>query len=281
MRLPTPADVRGLAARARSRKLVLFGNVLDAHHAGEPSAQATADLFKGEWASHLPLDGVESGTVPLFQDERVAWGIEALGGVDGKSVLELGPLEGGHTFMLQQAGAAAIVGVESNGRAYLKCLAVKELLGIDRARFLLGGATAYLRATGEAFDMCLASGVLYHMANPVALIAAISARVDKLYLWTHYFDPEVARVNTQMQRHMKGSRPATHDGFAHTLHEHSYGRSLRFAGFAGGTASSANWLTRDDLMACLQHYGWNDVQTAFKERDHPHGPCLALVARKG
>lgn len=282
MRLPTPADVWDLAARARRRKLVLFGNVLGAHHVNTPSAQATVDLFAGEWASRLPppLDGVRAGTVPLFEDARIAWALEALGGVEGLSLLELGPLEGGHTYMLQRAGAASIVAVDSNGRAYLKCLAVKELLGLDRAHFLLGEGTAYLSATEESFDVCLASGVLYHMSNPVALIAAISARVNRLIMWTHYYDPDVARVNTQMQRHMKGSRQATHDGFSHTLHVHRYGTSLRFAGFAGGTESSANWLSRDDLMGCLEHYGWSDLQTAFEQRDHPHGPCLALVARK-
>lgn len=282
MKVPSAADVRELAARARSRKLVLFGSVLGAHHVGAPSAQATVDLFSGEWASRLPppLDGVRAGTVPLFEDDRIAWAIEAVGGVDGLTVLELGPLEGGHTYMLQQAGAASVVAVESNGRAYLKCLTVKELLGLDRARFLLGDAKAYLTTDPAPFDVCLASGVLYHMPDPVALIAAISARASRLILWTHYYDADVARVNPLMQKKMKGSRRATHDGFAHTLHEHRYGTSLRFAGFAGGTESSANWLSREDLMGSLEHYGWGDVQTAFEQRDHPHGPCLALVARK-
>ncbi len=282
MKLKAPAAVRDLATRARSRKLAIFGNVLGGYHCGVPSTQATVDLFAGEWASRLPaaMDGVGAGVVPLFEDDRIAWAIGALGGVEDESVLELGPLEGGHTFMLQQAGARSVVAVESNGRAYLKCVVVKELLGLDRAHFLLGDATAYLGSTEEPFDVCLASGILYHMADPVALIAAISARVDKLIMWTHYFDPEVARINTQMRRHMKGSRQATHDGFSHELHEHRYGTSLRFAGFAGGTQPFANWLSRDDLMACLEHYGWGEVQIAFEQRDHPHGPCLALVARK-
>lgn len=282
MKVPSGADVRDLVSRARSRKLMLFGDVLGAHHAGAPSAQATVDLFSGEWASRLPppLDGVRAGAVPLFEDDRIAWAIEALGGVEALSVLELGPLEGGHTYMLQQAGAASIVAVESNGRAYLKCLTVKELLALDRAHFLLGDAIAYLAADPAHFDVCVASGVLYHMRNPVALVQAISARAERLVLWTHYYDAAIARSNPLMQKKMKGSRRATHDGFAHTLHEHCYGTSLRFAGFAGGTASSANWLSRSDLLACLEHYGWGDVQTAFEQHDHPHGPCLALVARK-
>src|ERR1700712_4866105 len=106
-------DVRDLVRRARSRRLALLGTVLAAHHDEVPTAQATVDLFAREWASRLPppLDGVRAGMVPLFEDDRIAWAIEAIGGVDGLSVLELGPLEGGHTFMLQRAGAASIVAI--------------------------------------------------------------------------------------------------------------------------------------------------------------------------
>ena len=37
----------------------------------------------------------------------------------------------------------------------------------------------------------VASGVLYHMMNPVELIARISNIADAVYLWTHYFDREL------------------------------------------------------------------------------------------
>jgi len=181
--------------------------------------------------------------------------------------------------MLERAGAGAILAVESNGRAYLKCLVVKELLEL-RARFVLGDALSYLRTTDASFDLCVANGILYHMPDPVALVAAISQRARRLMLWTHYYDADVARSNARMQRKMRGSRPETRDGFRHTLHEHHYGLALRSAGFCGGTQRTASWLSRDDLMACLTHYGWGDIQTAFEQRDHPNGPSLALVARR-
>ena len=282
--MPSAAAARELVARARAKRLVLFGDVLDAHHTGAPCPQASVDLFAKEWASRLPpsLEGVSAGQVPLFEDERMSWAIEALGGVSGMSVLELGPLEGGHTFMLERAGAESVVAVESNGRAYLKCLVVKELLALERARFLLGDAIGYLRGEGEAFDLCVANGILYHMPNPVALVGAISRRAQRLIMWTHYYDSRVARANRRMRRKMSQSHTATasHDGFQHTLHEHRYGLSLRSAGFCGGTQRTSNWLSREDLMRCLDHYGWTDVQTAFERRDHPNGPSLALVARQ-
>lgn len=41
-----------------------------------------------------------AGVVPLFEDGRVAWAIEQFNGVQGKHILEFGPLEAGHTYML-------------------------------------------------------------------------------------------------------------------------------------------------------------------------------------
>jgi hypothetical protein len=53
-------------------------------------------LFNGEWASNVP--GFGMGELKLFDDPRVKWLGEQMGGFAGKRILELGPLEGGtHT----------------------------------------------------------------------------------------------------------------------------------------------------------------------------------------
>ena len=70
-------------------------------------------------------------------DSRVPLAARFLGSngrLDGVDILELGPLEAGHTYALAQLGAN-ITAVEANAEAYLKCLLVKELLGIDKAKF--------------------------------------------------------------------------------------------------------------------------------------------------
>src|SRR5688500_14163804 len=80
--------------------------ILDAYIHTAPSPQTAADIFKGEWSSRLPVAGLESGGAELFNDERVKWGVEQIGGVEGKTVLDLGPLEGGHSAMFERLGAA-------------------------------------------------------------------------------------------------------------------------------------------------------------------------------
>src|SRR5205814_564703 len=104
-----------------------------------PSPQTALDIFAREWASKLPeeFEYLRAGNVPLFQDSRIEWAGERLG-LKGKSILELGPLEGGHTYMLEKMGAESIVAIEANTKAFLKCLIIKEILDLKSARFLCG-----------------------------------------------------------------------------------------------------------------------------------------------
>src|SRR5438874_1385363 len=129
-----------------------------------PTPQSTIDILDG-WASILPaeLGANTGGYAPLFDDHRATWAIDQLGGVKGASVLELGPLEGGHTYMLDRAGAKSITAIEGNKRCYLKCLITKELLSVDSARVLLGNFVSWLEENRHRFDVIWATGVLYHM----------------------------------------------------------------------------------------------------------------------
>jgi hypothetical protein len=254
-------------------------SVLDTYVRSVPSAQNAVDLFAGTWSSRLPLDGVESGGIPLFEDDRVVWALERLGDLTGQTVLELGPLEAGHTYQLVNAGAS-VVAVESQRAAYLKCLVVKELLGLQRARFLMGDFMEHLRGTDEHYDVCFASGVLYHMRNPVETIALTAKAADRLVLWTHYYDEAVVTGSELLAPRFSAHEPATFEGFDHTLHRFNYESGLQLKGFCGGSAPHAMWLSRNDLFAALEHFGWTVDDIGFDDREHPHGPALALVATR-
>jgi hypothetical protein len=252
-------------------------SILDEYVTTAPSPQNAVDVFAGEWSSQLP--GLSAGPIPLFADDRVKWALDQLGGVSGAQVLELGPLEGGHSFMLAEAGAS-VLAVESQTRAYLKCLIAKELLGMPAARFVLGDFMAYLRDTDERFDLVFASGVLYHMRNPVETIALTARAASSLFLWTHYYDEEIVRPSALLSPRFTSESASSYEGFEHTLHRFEYESALQLKGFCGGSAPHSNWLSRADLMAALEHFGWRVKAVAFDTPDHPHGPALALVAIK-
>ncbi len=253
----------------------------DSYVTEAPSPSTALDIFAGEWTSRLPppLDDADAGTVPLFADAKLDWGVRELGGVVDQSVLECGPLEGGNTYMLLQRHAREVVAIEANRQAFLRCLIIKELFALDRAKFLCGDVVRFLDETPDRFDLCVASGILYHMPNPAELVYLTSKVADRLFLWTHYWDGDVAS-STRRAGVFTAHTPREYRGFRHTLHRHEYGPARWTSAFVGGSGSAGNWLSRDDLLGCLEHFGWRVVAVGFDDRAHQNGPSLALVARR-
>lgn len=247
-----------------------------------PSPQTAVDIFDGDWATALPppLTGFKAGPLPLFQDERLVWALKLMGGVVGRTVLELGPLEGAHTYLMNKLGATDIVAIEANPRAYLKCLIFKEVTGITRTQFQCGDFMQFLRVTHRKFDLAVGSGVLYHMQAPLELLARLAATCQIVYLWTHYYD--AARVPDAP--HLKGrfADPVMQEfgGFSAPVHPHRYLLDRFKTDFFGGPAPYSCWLTRDTILAALKHYGFDDVTVGCEQPDHRYAPALALVARR-
>jgi SAM-dependent methyltransferase len=258
------------------------GSILDAYVKSAPSPQHALDIFKGEWASLLPppYDQLEAGKIPLFGDPRAAWALSEMGGCQGQRVLELGPLEGGHSYILEQYGAASVTSIEANTRAFLKCLIVKEVLGLQRVRFLCGDFVSYLEQTSDQYDLIFAAGVLYHMRDPIGLIANLSKHTNRLYMWTHYYDETILQGRADLKTRYTVHTPAETEGFQYTLHRQDYQHSLSVAGFCGGSAEFSHWIAKEDLLNALRHFGFRDIRTAHEMLDHPHGPCFDVVAMK-
>lgn len=277
--------LRGAPDAARHVELEEGGDPapqVNAHYLTDaPSAQTQLDLFAGEWTSGVPVPGEPTTSGPrddLFDDDRVRWAIETIGGVDGARVLELGPLEAGHTTMLEHAGAQ-VTAVEAHTRAFLRCLVVKNLLGL-RARFELGDFVGYLRDTDQTWDLVLASGVLYHMTNPLELLALVADHTRRLALWTHYWDAAVLERRPDVAARFVGEVPVSHGGLTATGHQYEYREGPTQATFCGGSRPHAAWLSRDDLLGTLDALGFTEVAVQFDDPDYPHGPSISLVASR-
>jgi hypothetical protein len=249
-----------------------------------PSAQTAVDAVPDSWASRLPPphERVRAGELPLFTADHVAWGFDRLGGIQDRTVLELGPLEGGHSYMAQMAGAKSVTAVEANPKAFLKCLVVKELFALDRCTFLCGDAMEYMSATSERFDLCIACGVLYHVTEPIRLLDLISQRSTRLILWTHFYDDAIRTnpANKRLSRRMGPAQGEEYKGFDYHAHHPRYASDVRMSGFCGGTKPTAAWLTRGDLLRALAHFGWAEPEIGFEDRLNPNGPSLALVTTR-
>lgn len=255
--------------------------ILDQYLKVPPSPQCAVDIFKGEWISKLPEEyGITGGSADLFNDKRIQWFIKEARGVKGKTILELGPLEAAHTYMLHKAGASRITCIESNTRAYMKCLIIKEILELKNARLLCGDFRPFLKETTEKYDMCIACGVLYHMINPVELIESISKVTKTLFIWTQYYDRELIESKPQIAHKFSINTPFEHAGFKHTLNRYEYKTALGGMSFCGGTDTYSNWLTKDDLFSCLEFFGFTNIKVNFHDVEHQNGPAIALIASK-
>lgn len=241
-----------------------------------PTAQAALDLFAGDWSSAMPIgSGLTSqpGHAGLFNDSRIHWADQQLS-FEGKTILELGPLEGAHSCMIQQLRAESIIAIEANTRAFLKCLCIKEIFALNRVQFKLGSFIPYLKSC-KKFDIIIASGVLYHMTEPLKLLELLVARSNRIFLWTHYFDEHL--ISSRSDRDAFAPM-AEIDGSSYRGSKKLYPEAaLSWSGFSGGTDSYAIWLERESLLRFFSDRGYA-VSTAFDQIDHVNGPALALCA---
>ena len=149
------------------------------------------------------------------------------------------------------------------------------------ARFHLGDFVEYLDGTEARYDVIFASGVLYHMRDPVHLIRSMARRSDALYLWTHYVS-DAAMPEGDPRRGALVGEPEVHevDGLAVRLRKRSYWGAWRSKSFCGGMHDIHRWIERDDILALLRVLGFTDVRVAHDEPDHKNGPSFSIFARR-
>ncbi len=243
-----------------------------------PAHQNALDLFPGSWVSKFPpCSGLTGGEAAHFDDGRVTWAASELGGMNGLSILELGPFEGYNTYQFQSFGASSVVAVESSHVNFLKCLVVKNIFGLN-STFLLGDCQQYLANTRTKFDVCWASGILYHMIEPVKLLQGIRRVADTAFIWTQYYDEEKLSAKGGM-----GSFDASRDktiafeGRQMRLRHRNYPHSGMV--FSGGQDSFSYWMVRDDIMFVLDRLGYRNITIGVDNPDHIHGPAMFFLAR--
>lgn len=265
-------DSAVLDCRSMETEVGLFGRY--------PLHQNAVDLFRGEWASVFPKKAeIETGGFAgTFEDGRIRWAADRLGGFAGRSFLELGPLEGGHTYALEQLGASSVLAIEVSPRAYLKCLVAKEIMKISRAEFLLGDCMEYVSATDRRFDIGIASGILYHMMDPVSLIKQLARCCDGLFVWTHYYDAEMTAKRPEVARRFSSLQKIEIDDVSYQLAPYSYASDPSTNAFCGGHSSGSRWMTEKSLFEALRTYGFNILDV--HREDHPNGPAIWIAAQK-
>jgi hypothetical protein len=240
-------------------------------------------LFDSEegWTTQFEIDGIKYGgnTPQLVNDQRLLWHTEQAGGLKGKSVLELGPLEGAHTKTMLEAGAKRIIAIEGNADCYRRCRIVEEVFSFSPfvVDFRLADFTqsvASLAAEGMFFDVISASGVLYHQLNPARLIFDLAYITDTVFVWSHVASergPNGGEINVDATGGQEVGN--FYDG---KINE--YGRN-KTKSYCAGLNEKAVWLYPDEMIRCFRNAGFKNI--VVKEKgEHPNGDYILFIAKK-
>jgi hypothetical protein len=242
-----------------------------------------ADTFGGKWESRLP--GVESGSTDKFSDQRVHWALDKIGGVTNKSVLEIGPFEGFHSFAFHKGEALSVLSIESNRDNFLKCLVVKEMYDLNSVKFVVGDAQAYLKDANNSsrFDVAWASGVLYHLQEPVDFLERLLDACDAVYIWTHFFSNEINLIRNGQEKHFVPSADhlVNSNGHQIRLHARSYlipEYDSSDAGlWQGGIKDLTYWMEKQDILRTVKDKGF-EISALGKDSEVNGLPCFDFVA---
>lgn len=250
----------------------------------EPHPLNPLSIFLDQWSSKFPTPFVDIGPGPhtLFEDLRIEKMFSYLGDTKNYKVLELGPLEGGHSYMLSPR-VDRVVSVEANRNAFLKCLIVKNLFDLHNVEFLYGDFTKM--SPHEKFDLIVAVGVLYHMEDPIKLIELLSQKSDRIFFWTHYYEPNLNLWNQkllQSERWEFGRTQVIEGAIARNVRvvRYKYNEALGWAGFCGGPGLGSSWIYKDDFLKILTDLGFDLLEISFDTPDHANGPAFCVWAER-
>lgn len=199
-----------------------------------------------------------SGIVAL-DDVRTDIVIEACGGsLAGRTVVDLGCLEGGFTLAFAHRGAELSVGIEARKISVRRCELARSLLGVTNAEFVLADITEEL-GRRDRFDVVFASGILYHVSDPAELLCSVRSACRQVAL----IDTHVARPDV-----------ATHD-CSDVVTRQLCGRSYRGRMYpeypvgedqredllwAAWNDADSFWPMEDDLVAMIHDAGFRSIE---------------------
>jgi SAM-dependent methyltransferase len=176
--------------------------------------------------------------------------------ISGQSVLDLGCKEGYNSLDFCDLGATKVLGVEARESFVQEALKEKAAGAYAQANFMLGDARSIDEAGIGSFDICLCSGLLYHMQDPVDLLARIGKISRHLVLETHvalpiWLDPFVgAKYRSNLQRKIVTRE---FGGTQYQGRRNIFPASVDMGTTSGSVDSHETlWLTIDSLKKALE-----------------------------
>jgi SAM-dependent methyltransferase len=215
--------------------------------------------LRGPWTTRFVIGRrAYGGRFDALTDARVDWFFEAFPGV--ATILELGSLEGGHTFALAaRPGVRRVLGLEGRAANVRRARYVQKLLRVENVAFAQADLETTPLAPFGDFDAVFCCGLLYHLPRPWELVGEMARVAPRLFLSTHVAPADRPRV---WRGGYEGS-PYPELGLKDPL---------------SGLSPESFWPTREELERMLRDHGYRTITAVCDHPDHPHGPAITLTA---
>ena len=243
-----------------------------------PSALNGLSVYSGFWKyqfDELTRQEIEDY---VKKDPRPQWCAETFPEFHDLRVVELGPGDGYNSLALEMLGSKSLTVIEGNVDCFLRCLILKNAFDM-KTQFELGDFTRMFDTSREV-DLIYASGVLYHLPDPINFLEMASQHSKHLFLWTHFYE-ESALGDVGYAREAFSSGIKTTKAFkgrAYTYHRYEYNvNHVACTGYAGGLREYASWMSWEDLEAALQACGYK-ILRAIEDRPGHMMPAVNLFA---
>jgi Methyltransferase domain len=223
-------------------------------------AELTSEFAKlAPWIFKFRIDGTEyGGEISAVGDPRVEQFF--CFAPTAETILELGSLEGAHTFLLaEHRGVKQVLALEGRERNLRKARLIQDLLQVRNAEFAQANLEeSDLSALGE-FDAIFCSGLLYHLPEPWKLIEKLPAIAPSLFIWTHYARDAEADVISNGLR----GRIFVEGGSEEPL---------------SGMSPTSMWLSLGSLITSLTRSGYRTIHIIHNDLTHSNGPAVTIGA---
>lgn len=230
-------------------------------------------LFKffPNWVTKYEIGGISHKGESYQHEDFGMRKLNEIFPLKGKSVIEMGSQEAAHSKIVHDFGARKIVGLEGRLENYIKCCIIKNIFNLSNAKFFLEDLRTVELEKFGSFDVCLCSGVLYHLLEPQELISKISKISPRILINTHYGNEAYPTF---------GKKDVILNG-------KKYRANLQDEDVINSTSTGLQnfsvWLFKDDLVQLLKDVGYDKVHILkdwYLEKKIPEQQSITIFAEK-
>jgi ubiquinone/menaquinone biosynthesis C-methylase UbiE len=213
----------------------------------------------GPWLTGFIINGKRYGGEFCYAgDERIQMFFEAF--PDARKILDLGILEGGQTFEIAKKPGVSVIGIEGREENLGRASFVREVLGLDNVRLVLGDLEKEELDWLGQFDAVFCCGTLYHLPRPWELIAKLSRVTSNLFVWTEYaLEKDATKIVGNEYRglwYREGKDPGS------------------------GLSPKSFWPSLGSLCSMIWQNGFTRLTIVELNPYHDIGSCVSIVATK-